>query len=239
MSMSSGSWPSGSGAPEAVCLDAYDTLLTLDDPVGRLQQALAARGLPVSTALAARAFLAEARYYRQEHLAGSDAARLHDLRLRCAAVLRAALQPELPPDLSWSHEAWGELLLASLAFRLLPGVAAGLQSLRARGVRLAVVSNWDCSLATILAQLGLADAFCQVTASAVVGAAKPDPRTWDQALAALAVPPETVWHLGDEPAADAAGALAAGLRPVLLRPGSWPGVPQIGSLPELLPLLDG
>jgi len=48
--------------------------------------------------------------------------------------------------------------------------------------------------------------------------AKPDPAIFRLALEALRVAPEATIHVGDTPAADVAGALAAGVRPVLVDP---------------------
>jgi len=51
-----------------------------------------------------------------------------------------------------------------------------------------------------------------------VGVAKPDPAIFRMALDILGVPPERAVHIGDTPAADIAGARAAGVRPVLVDP---------------------
>ncbi|HEX3667973.1 MAG TPA: HAD-IA family hydrolase, partial [Acidimicrobiia bacterium] len=54
--------------------------------------------------------------------------------------------------------------------------------------------------------------------STVVGVAKPDPRIFELALEALAVPATRAIHVGDTPGADVDGARAAGVRPVLVDP---------------------
>ena len=93
-----------------------------------------------------------------------------------------------------------------------------------RGLSLAVVSNFDQRLIGLLEALGLAELFEAVVVSSVVGAAKPDPRPFHQALQALQLPPEAVWHIGDSPE-DEAGARASGVRCLLIRrpkPGGTP-----------------
>jgi putative hydrolase of the HAD superfamily len=91
-----------------------------------------------------------------------------------------------------------------------------LDAMRARGLRLAVVSNWESGLDKTLARSGLGRYFEAVVASADVRAAKPDPRIFEAALRHLGIPPSGAVHVGDSYEADVAGARAAGLHPVLL-----------------------
>ncbi|HEX6391554.1 MAG TPA: HAD-IA family hydrolase, partial [Solirubrobacteraceae bacterium] len=112
-----------------------------------------------------------------------------------------------------------------------------LRELRALGLRIVVVSNWDQSLHERLEETGLAPLVDGAVASAEVGAAKPARAIFDHALALAGAPAGAALHAGDSPDADAAGALAAGLRAVLVaRDGpapAPPGVPVIASLAEL------
>lgn len=110
--------------------------------------------------------------------------------------------------------------------RIIPGSPAALRAIAATGVKLAIVSNADGSVEAQLA----ADGICQMGSgpgvemdaildSSVVGVAKPDPRIFEIALERLGgVAPARAIHVGDTPAADAAGALAAGITPVLIDP---------------------
>ncbi len=109
--------------------------------------------------------------------------------------------------------------------RVIPGARDALATLRDLGLRVAVVSNAD---GTVEEQLRR-DGICQVGPgpgvevaaildSAVVGVAKPDPRIFRLALDALDVAAEETVHVGDTPAADVAGARAAGVEPVLVDP---------------------
>jgi len=109
--------------------------------------------------------------------------------------------------------------------REVPGARQALADLAACDVAIAVVSNAD---GTIEEQLRT-DGLCQVGAGAgvvvgavldstVVGVAKPDPEIFRLALRALDVAPERAIHVGDTPSADVAGAVAAGVRPVLVDP---------------------
>jgi len=216
---------------DAVLLDAYGTLLALRPPAPRLRALLAAAGHDHPEERVAEALAAEIRFYRRHHDRGRDCASLAGLRRECAAVLARALGPDVPPP-----DALTAMLVASLRFELLPDVLPALDALAHRGVRLAVVSNWDCSLPGVLADLGVADRFAAVVVSAVVGAAKPDPGIFRYALERLGVSAARALHCGDRPEYDCAGARAAGLRAVLIdRAGALDGAvcPRIRTLPEL------
>lgn len=91
-----------------------------------------------------------------------------------------------------------------------------LEQLRDRGYRLAVVSNWDGTLVEYLRRAGLGGYFDAALDSDVVGSRKPDTRIFEVACAATGVRPDEAVHIGDSPCADVAGALAAGVRPLLL-----------------------
>jgi putative hydrolase of the HAD superfamily len=99
------------------------------------------------------------------------------------------------------------------------------------------VSNWDHSLHERLAETGLAELVDGAVASAELGVAKPDRAIFDHALELAGVPAEAALHVGDSPVEDISGALAAGLRAVLIDRGggaSAPeGTPVIASLAEL------
>ena len=85
------------------------------------------------------------------------------------------------------------------------------RALRAHGLRLAVVSNWDVGLHEHLAALGVGGLVDAVVTSAEAGAPKPAPAVWRIALARLGAEPEETVHVGDSDA-DAEGARAAGVR---------------------------
>jgi putative hydrolase of the HAD superfamily len=217
----------------AVLFDALGTLVELDPPWPLLRGTLAARhSIEVPEDDARRAMLAEMSYYRAHHLEGNDVRSLGDLRLRCAGVLRDAL----PAISRLSLEQVKEALLGSIRFTPYPDAAPALADLRMAGLRLAVVSNWDCSLRSVLAELGLAAALDAVVVSAEERAAKPDPAIFRAALARLGCRPEEALFAGDSLETDLAGARAAGMRSVLVdRAGSGDGkdVERISVLTEL------
>jgi putative hydrolase of the HAD superfamily len=216
----------------AVLLDAMGTLLTFADPAPRLRAALRDRlGVDVGEDAARAAIRAEIAYYRAHLHRGRDAASLAALRADCAAAMRPALGIDAP------FAVLTAALLDALAFFAYPDSAPALRALRAAGLRLVVVSNWDASLHERLAETGLAPLVDGAVASAELGAAKPDGAMFARGLALAGADRASAWHVGDSVAADVEGALAAGIRPVLIaRDGSEAppdGVPVIRGLDEL------
>ena len=102
------------------------------------------------------------------------------------------------------------------AWRLYPESLRVLKSARARGLRIAVVSNFDSRLLPILRELGIEDLVDNVIYSTGCGAAKPDKRIFDHAMESLGSTPETTLHVGDNLRADYHGATAAGMAAVYL-----------------------
>ena len=114
-----------------------------------------------------------------------------------------------------------------------PGAWAGhirdsieeLTRLAATGVRIAIVSNSDGTVAARLREEGICQvgegpgvAVDAIVDSGTVGIDKPDPRIWEPALAATGVTPEEAVHVGDSLLTDVGGAQAAGIRPIHFDP---------------------
>ncbi len=218
----------------AVLLDALGTLVELQPPAPRLQRLLRESGVAVTEEQAAVGFAAEIAYYLDHHLDGSDPERLERLRDRCAEEMRRAIDlPGLDPPTA------RRAMLGALEFTAYPDVIPALEALRERGVVLVVASNWDCSLPEWLRPTGILELVDGVVTSAEVGAAKPDPRVFERALAVAGVGPAEALHVGDKVDNDLEGAAAAGVRGVLIqREGDPPaGVEAIRSLRELAALL--
>jgi putative hydrolase of the HAD superfamily len=210
-------------------LDAMGTMVRLIPPAPVLTRALAASGYPNSEDRVRAAMRVEIAYYRRHHLDGRTPAAVAGLRRACADVLARELAVAPPVD------QLTELLLEALRFEAYPEVVPVLGALRGRGVRVAVVSDWDCTLAEHLVRLGIREWVDAVVVSAVVGVTKPDQRIFTAALAELGVTANGALMCGDDPARDLAGARAAGIRGVLIdRHGRHPDVaPRVGTLTEL------
>lgn len=227
---------------DAVLLDGLGTLVALEPPWPRLVKRLRdAHGVELSSADAERAFRAEIAFYRTHHHEGRDPRALEDLRRRCAEVLRAQLPPHAVEALS--REQLTAAMLDSLRFSAYPDAPDALARLRARGLTLVVVSNWDISLPAVLRSVGLERMVDGAVTSAEVGHPKPAREIFTAALTLAGCAPGSAVHVGDSLDQDIRGARAAGIPAVLLRrdnarPGEpSPGVPSISSLAQLLPPL--
>jgi HAD superfamily hydrolase (TIGR01509 family) len=214
----------------AVVFDVGNTLLWLDH--ARIAEICAANGLPCDET-AARAAEMRSRPQLDRYLVG--VARRHgdevvrryvDLLFEnlgasgCSAARDAVLA------------AWGTLWVRQPA-----DARPTLDALRARGYRLAAVSNSDGVAASLLAAAGLADAFECIVDSAIVGVEKPDPRIFAIAAQRIGVAADACVYVGDFDSIDVAGPRAAGMHAVLIDPADvWTGVdaPRIASLSELL-----
>ena len=114
---------------------------------------------------------------------------------------------------------------------------AALDRLAARGVALAVVSNWDERLPRLLAALGLAERFAAIVVSAEVGVEKPHRRIFEIAAERLGVAPGRIVHVGDRRLEDVEGAEAAGLRALWLDRGGGGDLADLAALPERIAAL--
>ncbi len=205
--------------PRALLLDAMGTLIGLRRPLGQTYAAAAERhGIEVEAAAIDRLFPGT---YRSApplafpHLSGEELAEA-ELRWwgdRIEAVLQAAGAGEAPTALR--RELFEEFADPSLWF-VHDDVAESMERWHGRGIRMAVVSNFDSRLHGLLEGLGLNRWLEAVVVSSQAGAAKPSPEPFRLALEKLGVPPREAWHVGDS-SEDVEGARAAGLRPILLR----------------------
>lgn len=109
--------------------------------------------------------------------------------------------------------------MTSAAWEIYPDVLPALTSWQRSGVELAVVSNFDSRLYTVLKVLELAGYFSTVTISTEVSAAKPQPEIFAAALAKYPCSPQSAWHIGDSLEDDYLGAGNAGLTAIWLNRG--------------------
>ncbi|CAH6790452.1 haloacid dehalogenase-like hydrolase domain-containing protein 3 [Phodopus roborovskii] len=132
-------------------------------------------------------------------------------------------------------------------WQVLEGAETTLKGCRKRGLRLAVISNFDQRLEDVLVGLGLWEHFDFVLTSEAAGCPKPDPRIFHKALQIACVEPAVSAHVGDSYLCDYQGARAVGMQSFLLA-GPEPldssirdSVPKehiLPSLSHLLPALD-
>jgi putative hydrolase of the HAD superfamily len=222
--------------PEAVLFDALGTLLALEPPAPRLQEALMSGfGIAVSERDAEGAMAAEIAYYRSHFDEGRDEPTLVALRRRCAEALGSALPAEARARLG--TDGLVSVLLQSIQFSLFDDVRPALDALRDRDLRLVVVSNWDASLVGVLGRLGVAPLFDGIVTSAQVGSRKPDAAIFRRGLRVARTAPERAVHVGDSLREDVEGARAAGIEAILLRRDGHPGPSGVRTVTSLTTLV--
>jgi HAD superfamily hydrolase (TIGR01509 family) len=188
---------------KAIFLDALGTLVELEPPWVGLREAL---GEGVADDRLVPAVRAEMAYYKAHSHEGRDAESLEDLRRRCAELLSRELGTEVDVG----------TLVDSIRFAPYPDAVPALEGLRELELKRVCVSNWDCSLGTVLERCGLAAHLDGAVSSAEAGAQKPEPEIFEAALRFAGVEALDVVHVGDTREEDIAGAEAAGIRALLL-----------------------
>jgi len=201
---------------KAVLLDALGTLVELEPPWVHLAAAL---GIEEDEQMVS-AFRGEMGYYREHAHEGRDEASLADLRRRCAAIVSKGLGKEVSVA----------ELMAAIRFRAFDDAGPALRQLRAHGLRLVCVSNWDYTLPDVLGRVGLLGLLDGVVTSASVGARKPDARIFREGLRVAGRAASEALHVGDSASEDVAGARAVGIRALLL---DRKGAGDIATLAEL------
>jgi 2-haloacid dehalogenase len=224
-----------------VLLDADNTLFDYDRAEAEALAetlALAAPGVPREAAMAAYRVI-NARYWKLFERGEIDTAGLQSGRW--TDLFRET-------GLSGSPIAAAETYVTRLSEKahLLPRAAETVREL-ARRVRLCLVTN---GLSRVqrerVAHSGIAGSFTAILISEELGFAKPDPRFFQAAATTLGLSPALLLCVGDNPAADIAGARGAGIDACWYAPGGapWPGpgeppVHVIRDLADLLRIVPG
>lgn len=140
----------------------------------------------------------------------SEFYRLYNERL-CEALGISGSYAKLGPILAGKFQGKRKWQLAE-------GVMETLTGLSHRGVRLAIIANWDSSLGELVRSFDIGHLFECVVSSQEAGVEKPNPAIFRVALKAMSLleNPGSVVYVGNEYRADIIGARSAGLVPVLL-----------------------
>jgi HAD superfamily hydrolase (TIGR01509 family) len=205
----------GPDAVTGVIFDFHGTLVDAHEPaawVAAARQFLADRGLPVPDA-AYDPGLAQHLHEIWTHADTFDPASARDLsRERHREVFARAVELHRPSD-----SGLIEALYAVMPRQWVPFTDAvpALRALRARGVRLVLLSNIGVDIRPQLARTGLAELLDDVVLSYEVGMVKPDPAIFGLALERLGRPASQALMVGDSAHADVGGA-ALGIRTLIL-----------------------
>jgi HAD superfamily hydrolase (TIGR01662 family) len=133
-------------------------------------------------------------------------------------VLRAALQTlAVPPNgLDFARCLAAYFSISEAMWTPMPHVYETIETLRGRGLRLAIVSNAadDANVQRIIDNHRLRPWFDPIVVSAAAGIRKPNPRIFEPVLAAWALRPAQVVMIGDTLGADILGAHNAGMKSI-------------------------
>lgn len=144
-----------------------------------------------------------------------------------------------PGDLDGIFKVVYEEFARGKYWQLYPEVHHTLTTLRSKGFRLVVLSNWDFRLKQTLKELNMDHFFEKIYISTRIGFAKPDPGAFRHIINDLKIPGHSILHIGDSPEEDISGAQQANVRALYInrRGSNRPGtdqIPTISSLGELL-----
>lgn len=237
------------GTPQvrAVFFDAGNTLIF--PRVEELAQELTAQGYPATVEdfhASERAGKEKLAAWLEPQMAGGEIPRRVDVvywmeYLRVLVERIGVPEAEREALMRRVGERFSDILLWS---RVFPETPAFLDSLRAQGYSLGVISNSNGLIEGQLERVGLARRFEFILDSHVVGVEKPHPEIFEMALARAGVAAPEAVFVGDSYAVDIGGARISGLHGVLFdatgvyHAGSALDCPIITSLPELQSVLD-
>lgn len=234
---------------EAVLFDATGTLFRVKGSVGEIYaQYAVAHGLPDQPGLAT---IFNTRFREQFPAMGrpvypgtdrhqNDAADHAWWRQLLVRVVEGLGPLDFEPFFNEVFQAFAEVDL----WQTFPETREVLQELRDRGLKLAIVSNFDSRIEAICEGLDLNGLVDTVVFSAAVGVAKPDAGIFQHALRELGVKADAAVHVGDSLKEDVQGARAAGVNAVYLRrkrsadetkdDAPWPIITDLHGLPALI-----
>ena len=202
---------------KVITFDAGNTLIRLSRPVGVTYAAVAKRfGAELNPIDLEHGF--RAAWKTVPRLPDVPGPRLDDGRTWWRDVVTQTLEnarAEVEPFDGFFDAVYQEFTVPGV-WRLEPGALELLQDLRQAGFRLGIISNFDLRLREILKHVGVLDLFEQIVVSSQVGAEKPSPRIFAEALRRFAVEPAALLHVGDEEKADGDGARALGIQAFIL-----------------------
>ena len=115
-----------------------------------------------------------------------------------------------------------ERFASAKVWRVFDDVRPALIRLKAQGMKLGVISNWDERLRPILGQLELTSFFDAIVVSHEIGFCKPAPEIFREALRILQLSGQHVLHVGDSETEDVAGASGVGMQTVIRQTSRFP-----------------
>ncbi|MDJ0555111.1 MAG: HAD-IA family hydrolase [Microcoleaceae cyanobacterium MO_207.B10] len=222
-----------------ILLDAAGTLFGARGSIGEIYQKFASKwGIDISPATVTQAFFQSFKAAPPMAFPGADAATIQELEFNwwyqvvAETYQKVGVFEQFSDFKSFFAELYDYFATAAPWF-VYPDVKPALTQWRDRGIKLAVVSNFDSRLYPILEALKLAEFFCDVTISTQVGTAKPDRKIFAAALKKYNFPLDDVLHIGDSLTADYEGAINVGIEAFWLN-RNVPSQPEVNQFSTLL-----
>jgi putative hydrolase of the HAD superfamily len=215
----------------ALFFDAGGTLLTPAEPVGRIYARLAqARGWRAREEEMEKGFRAAWKKRRVEGV-GSDGTLGREGWKRI--VKESAMGLGMPADFPF-EDYFSEVydyFARPEAWQDFPEVEEVIRSVREKGVRVGMISNWDPRLRRVLGGFSWAGLLDPILISEECGVEKPHVTLFRRAEEEAGLKAEECALVGDDPLSDRAGAEGAGWRCALVeRPyrGLWEALGELG-----------
>lgn len=223
---------------KVILFDAVGTLFRVRGSVGETYQQFASQwGVDVSAATVNQAFFESFKAAPSMAFPGAELVKIPELEFEwwCAIAVETYKKVgvfEKFSDFRSFFAALYDYFATAAPWFVYPDVKPALTNWRDRGIKLAVLSNFDSRLYPVLEVLKLAEFFCDVTISTEVGAAKPHSKIFTAALQKCNCAIEEVVHIGDSFTADYQGAINVGIEAFWLNRNavSQPEINQFATL---------
>lgn len=227
---------------KAVFFDWFDTLAHYEPPRQELySQTLREFGIQISPRELTPGIAAADKYFLDESMRSPIEKRSPqeqgEVYLRYQGIVLAKSGIQTERELLVKLLKKMQTLLQGLSLVLFDDVLPTLKTLKERNLTLGLLTNASRNILALQSTLGLEPYLDFVVTSQEVGADKPEPPVFLEALRRAAVKPSEAIHVGDHYNVDVIGARQVGIKPILLdRYNSYPDItdcPRIGSLTAL------
>lgn len=169
------------------------------------------------------------------HLADGDSWWRHLGEVLAAAIGRLGVAPAAAAGAAGRVRSH---YIDPASWQLFPDTVPALVALSDLGWRHVLLSNHVPELPQIVTGLGLRQHLSVIVNSAATGYEKPHPQAFRLALERAGWP-ASAWMIGDNPVADVAGAVSAGLRAILVRTLPADGSRHVPDLADVIDLVSG
>ncbi len=232
----------------AVFLDFYNTVARFDPPREQVQaQAAGSLGVSVDPDAVRKSYAAADEFLSRENGARALAVRSRDevreFWSRYEQFLLSGAGADV--DLEKASAIFSAVRRSGEGFALFDDARPMFDSLHTWGYKVGLISNMNDDLWRIAEDLGIKDRLALVVTSGEVGASKPNPPIFLEALRRAGVEPIEAVHIGDQYLGDVTGARGVGIQPVLIdRDGSdirhhdCPAIRTLAEVPSLLETLE-